>query len=871
MTTTTHLGLTLVEQSQAQKEVTVNTALTRIDAMLNTGAKDKDLSTPPGSPAVGDVYIVAGSPTGDWSGQAKSVAYFDQIWRFVAPREGLTLWVNDEDKAYTYDGSNWVAQPLGETNTASNLGSGEGVFASKSSVDLRFKSLVAGTNVTLTATSTEITIDAAGGGGGGSGDVTGPASSVDSEVALFSSTTGKIIKRASGSGIAKLTSGVLSTVASIDLSGSDASGTLAAGRFPALTGDITTSAGAVATTIANDAVTFAKMQNIATDRLVGRDTASTGDPEELTVGGGIEFTGSGGIQRSALTGDVTASAGSNSTTIANDAVTYAKMQNVSATDKILGRSTSGAGDVEEIACTAAGRALIDDADAAAQRTTLGLGTAATQATSAFEVPLTFSTGLTRSTNTITVNTSQNIAKLSNLTSNGFVKTGSGDGTLSVDTSTYLTGNQSISLGGDLSGSGATSITATIANDAVTFAKMQNIATDRLIGRDTASSGDPEEITVGGGLEFSGSGGIQRSALTGDVTASAGSNSTTIANDAVTYAKMQNISATSRVLGRKTSGSGDTEECTLSELLDFIGSAAQGDILYRGASAWARLGAGTNGQFLKTQGASANPTWADAAGGGTVTSVDLTQPAAGITVSGGPITSSGSITLALANDLSAVEGLSTNGIAARTATSTWTTRSIAAGTGLSVSNGDGVSGNPTINMAGGKQTLWIPAAAMRPSASGGCAALALVATSANRPDLSTLDFDATTEEYAQFWIAMPKSWDEGTVTAQFLWSHPSTATNFGVVWGLQGVAISDDDTVDAAYGTAQTVTDTGGTTSDLYITSATSAITLAGSPAEGDMVAFRVYRKAADASDTMTVDARLHGVRLFFTTNAGTDD
>ena len=57
-------------------------------------------------------------------------------------------------------------------------------------------------------------------------------------------------------------------------------------------------------------------------------------------------------------------------TIADETITYAKMQHVSATDKLLGRSTSGAGDVEEIPCTAAGRALIDDANAAAQRTTL---------------------------------------------------------------------------------------------------------------------------------------------------------------------------------------------------------------------------------------------------------------------------------------------------------------------------------------------------------------------------------------------------------------------------------------------------------------------------------------------------------------------
>lgn len=58
--------------------------------------------------------------------------------------------------------------------------------------------------------------------------------------------------------------------------------------------------------------------------------------------------------------------------IDNSAVTYAKIQNVSATDKLLGRSSSGAGVVEEIACTAFGRSLIDDADAAAGRTTLGL-------------------------------------------------------------------------------------------------------------------------------------------------------------------------------------------------------------------------------------------------------------------------------------------------------------------------------------------------------------------------------------------------------------------------------------------------------------------------------------------------------------------
>lgn len=71
-------------------------------------------------------------------------------------------------------------------------------------------------------------------------------------------------------------------------------------------------------------------------------------------------------------GDITVSSSGSVWTIDNDAVTYAKIQNVSATDRLLGRSTAGAGDIEEIVCTAAGRALLDDADATAQRATLGL-------------------------------------------------------------------------------------------------------------------------------------------------------------------------------------------------------------------------------------------------------------------------------------------------------------------------------------------------------------------------------------------------------------------------------------------------------------------------------------------------------------------
>lgn len=108
---------------------------------------------------------------------------------------------------------------------------------------------------------------------------------------------------------------------------------------------------------------------------------------------------------------------------------------------------------------------------------------------------------------------------------------------------------------------------------------------------------------------------------GDIAVSGTGTIFTVGNNAVTYAKLQDISATKRILGRKTASSGDAEECTITEILDMAGSAAQGDILYRGASSWALLPAGTSGRFLQTLGAGANPAWADAGGSYTFSATD----------------------------------------------------------------------------------------------------------------------------------------------------------------------------------------------------------------------------------------------------------
>lgn len=92
------------------------------------------------------------------------------------------------------------------------------------------------------------------------------------------------------------------------------------------------------------------------------------------------------------------------------------------------------------------------------------------------------------------------------------------------------------------------------------------------------------------------------------------------------------------------------------------------------------------------------------GSGTVTSVAATAPAAGFTISGSPITTSGTFTFTLADDLAALEAISGTGIAVRTASNTWTTRAITSGTGISVANGDGVASNPQIINTAPDQTV-----------------------------------------------------------------------------------------------------------------------------------------------------------------------
>ena len=190
-------------------------------------------------------------------------------------------------------------------------------------------------------------------------------------------------------------------------------------------------------------------------------------------------------------------------------------------------------------------------------------------------------------------------------------------------------------------------------------------------------------------------------------------------------------------------------------------------------------------------------------------------------------------------------------------------------GSGVIKAEDSGGNVSAVQIAGKETMWIPATAMYGPTTNPADA-AQVETTATRPDLKVFDFDASTKQYTQFTVAMPKSWNEGTITYQAYWS-PSTTNTGNAIFGLQAVACADNDTIDVAYGTAINITDAGiGTVEDQQITGESSAVTVAGSPAAGEQTYFQFFRDAADGSDTFTGECRVLGIKLFFTTDAAND-
>ena len=169
---------------------------------------------------------------------------------------------------------------------------------------------------------------------------------------------------------------------------------------------------------------------------------------------------------------------------------------------------------------------------------------------------------------------------------------------------------------------------------------------------------------------------------------------------------------------------------------------------------------------------------------------------------------------------------------------------------------------------GKESIWVPANAMYPNSTNGCADIAQTELG-NGPELKTLDFDKDSDEFAQFAVAFPKSWNEGTITYQAFFTAASTNPG-DVVWTLAGTALADNGSLNTAFGTAVATTAKAhsGTSNDLDVTAESGAVTIAGSPSTDEFVFFEIKRDVSE--DSLTADAKLLGVKLFFTTDAGND-
>lgn len=273
----------------------------------------------------------------------------------------------------------------------------------------------------------------------------------------------------SAGSFAYLAVGTNLSISGTTLNASGGSGSLADGDY----GDISVSGTGTVLTIDNDVVTFAKMQNISTDRLLGRDTAASGDVEELTVGGGIEFTGSGGIQTSAFTGDATKTAGGTALTLAT----------VNANVGSFGSATQVA------TFTVNGKGLI-----------------------------------TAASNTAISVTSSAVSDFTEAAQDAV-------GAMVDSSLNYVDGTpllQRAALTGDVTASAGSNAT-TIANSAVTLAKIQDIGSFIVLARQAVGTGPVQQIAVGGSLDMQG-GTLGTAGLTGDVTSSFNNTATTLATN-----------------------------------------------------------------------------------------------------------------------------------------------------------------------------------------------------------------------------------------------------------------------------------------------------------------------------------------------------
>ncbi len=159
-------------------------------------------------------------------------------------------------------------------------------------------------------------------------------------------------------------------------------------------------------------------------------------------------------------------------------------------------------------------------------------------------------------------------------------------------------------------------------------------------------------------------------------------------------------------------------------------------------------------------------------------------------------------------------------------------------------------------------IFLPAASGWPSTTNGCADAVKFEYVTNDQDLYSLDFDAATNEYAQWSIWMPDNWDAGIITFKVVWTAAVGTLTNTYEWNLQGIAYANDDPIDAAWGSAVEVSDALIALGDVHYTAESGAVTIAGTPAAGQLIQLRAFRDAVN--DTGDNDGKLLGIKIYYT-------
>ena len=580
---TTILSLPLILPAQAQKHVTHNEALVKLDLMVQLAVINRTLATPPALPTIGDRHIVATGATGPWVGQAGRIALFTEAgWQFTQPLNGWQAYVMAEQHMAFYNGLTWIALSDGPftvgqlgvsatpdaTNRLSvsspatllnHAGAGHQLKLNKAlagdTASLLFQTGFSGRAEMGTAGADDFSVKVSADGSSWSvalvssaatGEVTlpkpvhlggqaaDPSAPVDGTLWL-NTTTGEVKVRSNG--VTQVIGG-------------------GGGVTDGDKGDITVSGSGATWTLDAGVVTLAKMADLATSTILGRATAGTGSPEALTAA----------QVRTIL--NVANGATANSA----DAVLLARANHTGtqAASTITGlAAVATSGSAADLTAGTLPAARFDDT-AHGSRAGGALHATATTAVAGF---------LSAADKT----------KLDAITGTN-------------------TGDQTITLTGDVTGSGTGSFAATIAAGAVTNAKQASMAANTVKANATASAAAPADLAVGTNSVVG--------RVAGNIVAAQVVDAQ-VATATLTNAKLANV-ATATLKGRATAGTGAPEDLTGTQataLLDAFTSAAKG-------LAPASGGGTTN--FLRADGS-----WAAPATGGGVTDGDKGD----ITVSG----------------------------------------------------------------------------------------------------------------------------------------------------------------------------------------------------------------------------------------------